>query len=185
MKQLTKQQKILAGLVGAGLCAVIVDRVFLAEPVAGADEAEASAVAEYAAGTPENHAAMTTLASDFKQATGVEGTVAHRLQTYAAGHGVDSVKARDAFRPSEAWVMPAAATVEAEKPKDDPVARFAEAHRLMAVMGSGDRAVAIVDGQPMRVGQRLDGFTLVQIRSRAAAFAAPAGRVELKLADQP
>lgn len=47
---------------------------------------------------------------------------------------------------------------------------FVSGHKLSAVMRAGDVAIAVVDGELVRPGQTVDGWTLQQIQGSVAVF---------------
>lgn len=192
--EFTKERKILAAVVGIGAFALAFDRVVL-----GSGQTDPADAAAAAALVPaEASADLTTLVSTEtpKEAAVVvpttQETVASRLARYASQRGVDPLRTREAFVPGGAWGAPDASTPAAPETWSgtvDPVEvlrQFAAEHRLNAVMGGQDpgTAIAIVDGMPVRVGERVGAFSLQEVRERSAVFAGEAGRVELRLVSE-
>jgi len=192
--EMSKQKKVLLGVVGVGLAVVALDRlVFLGEVTGGPSEASAatsagmaSASFEPAAGRADTAAADATAARANVSADVV--SVADQLRRAAEKLNLQGPPVREAFVPSEAWVGPRGHATEAA-PRDQAAERFRSDHRLMGVMRRGDRPVAIVNGIAMSVGQRLEGFTLVSIdpsaRTPKATFEKGKTRVELRLELEP
>ena len=58
---------------------------------------------------------------------------------------------------------------------------FAGAHQLKGVQIAGQGRWAMIDGQVLRVGQRLEGWTLRQIDHYRVVFTRPGGKLELRL----
>jgi hypothetical protein len=114
--------------------------------------------------------------------------LAARLTRVAQAHGADPDAVRDAFTPSEAWV-PREAPQQREAPADEALKQklsdFAAAHKLLAVLASGARPLAVVKsalGQHhLTLDDQLNGFRLVQIGDRFAVFEHEGRRVELRL----
>ncbi len=108
--------------------------------------------------------------------------IARKLEQIAEQRGLDPTGVIDAFRPSPMWLQ------LREVPVDDVqaellVERFRKAHTLAAVMGSGEKGWAIVDGRTLFIGQVLDGFTLVSVGRRSAVLESGDVRVLLTLPD--
>ncbi|MEO1007656.1 MAG: hypothetical protein AAFX79_03765 [Planctomycetota bacterium] len=61
---------------------------------------------------------------------------------------------------------------------------FASRHTLSAVLAAGPDSVAIIDGRPVRIGEKIDGMTLVEVERRAAVFESGARRIRVELPDQ-
>ncbi len=194
--EMSKQKKVLLGVVGVGLAVVALDRlVFLGEVTGGPTEASAATSAamvsapasfEPAAGRADTPA-VDPAASRASASAGAV-SVADQLRRAAEKLNLQGPPAREAFEPSRAWVGTRRQADEAG-PRDHVADRFRSDHRLMGVMRRGDRPVAIVNGTPMSVGQRLDGFTLVSIdpsaRTPTATFEKGTTRVELRLELEP
>lgn len=70
----------------------------------------------------------------------------------------DSGALRDPLRPLGYKVPPAASSI-------DPVVKKQSDFRLGAVLIANDRAVAVINGQSLQVGETLDGFKLVSIEA--------------------
>lgn len=58
---------------------------------------------------------------------------------------------------------------------------FRENHRLKATSTAGGETLAVIDDSVLRVGDRLDGFTLVEVDHYRAIFAEGDQKVELSL----
>lgn len=176
---LTRQQKVLVTILALGVGAMLIDRLVLSSGATGPSPAAAHAVRSAATGAgdvsliDEAQALAALIAADRN-----DDDVADRLAEYARQHGLDVSSMRDGFEPSPTWVAPAAA---AQTGPDRPAAmpqdheRFVRSHKLVAVMGSGPGAVAVIDGRALRVGQIIDGYRLIEVRERTAIFA-PAHR---------
>jgi hypothetical protein len=117
-----------------------------------------------------------------------------------ACEAIDIAEIPEAFQPSESWLQalcpppPADAEIPEllpvptgnEPPADDAMAilrarRFAKAHSLMSIIRTSNGGTALVDGQLVQVGGKLDGFTLVSLTERGAVFEADGRQIELRL----
>lgn len=182
--QMNKQQKVFAAVLGSGLLALGVDRVVFDTPATGPHAAAAAAafVPALTASSTHDVVALAREALDEAPAMGEPPpNLAERLNEVAQQHYLPPELGRDAFAPSDAW-MTAIEPVREVKPTHDADARrFQQSHRLMAIMTPGGRGVVVVNNQAMRVGQRINGFTLTLIEHHQATFHGPSGPVVLKL----
>lgn len=176
----TKQQKVLAGILGLGVLAFGVDRFMLGGTT---EPANVGASAYGVSPGSGGRLAGGVVTPELTLPTPNEQSIARRLARYAEATSLDPHGVREAFVPSEAWVPRMAPKAETRAPKvrEDPRETFVAAHRLNGVAGSGQAAIAIVNGVPVRMGQAVDGCTLVEVTERSAVFTSPAGRVELRL----
>jgi hypothetical protein len=176
--KLSRERKILVAVLSTGLMGLAVDRLFLGSGETGPNTASASSLPiAVANGGP---ATLPTLMTT--HFTGP--SLADRLTQAADRFGADPQTAREAFAPAESWVGQAAAAPQASAPRPAAADRFYQQHKLMAVMADGDNALAIVDGKPIAIGQKLDEFQLVEVRQRVAVFASGQIRVELKMGNE-
>lgn len=159
----TKQQKILGGVLALGLCAVGADQLFL----------------QGGGPTAANAAAATTLPAGPASGTDADGTgtrpdtkpgldvlaghaeLADRLSDLAQTRALSADSMRQAFAPDTAWVRQDASVGRGDPP--DPQDRFTDVYTLEAVMASADGDAAVVNGRLLKVGQKLSGFTLVEV----------------------
>jgi hypothetical protein len=175
--KLTRSQKISMGVLGVAVLAFIGDRIFFEPNEAGAAQLAQPAPAD--AAKPDSTAAAPALAPP---ATGPsELLISEKLKSI---RGVDVTRVRDALQPSQKWVdaqRPPA--VVAARQERNLVAEFVAAHRLSAVMASptGQGGDAIVDGQPIRVGQRVGDWRLIGVTTRSATFLSGAGNLRATL----
>lgn len=179
--KISKQRQILLGVLGLGIVVFAIDRFVLGGGPAPAGAAPYAA----AASSADSLAASSPLPALVSLPAPNPDSIARRLAQYAKDARLDTADVREAFKPSEAWVprnasTPGVTTVPLEV-KQDPRLVFTQRHRLSAILGSGPTAVAIVDDVPLRPGEAIDGFILEAVTERAATFASPAGRVELRL----
>ena len=184
---LTKTQRIYVGILALAIGAFMVDRMFLS---GGPAEAQAA--------TPYQSPVALSVGSASSPAgsAGSAGSAGEALQLLAAlaGERADLSELRNAFRPSPAWSAdlfppaPVAPTAPAESAplaatpaKSAALQRFTQDHSVMSIIRTDEGGYALIDGQLVNVGNKLDGFTLVELTDSAAVFASDAGRVELKL----
>ena len=175
---LTKTQRIYVGILALAIGAFGVDRLVLG---GGPDEAQATA--------PHRPPALSAGPAP----TGPTGQAGQVLGLLAAlsGEGVDLSNLRNAFQPSAAWsaklfppapaapatsvsVAPAAATPA----KSQALMQFAQDHHVMSIIRTNGGGSALIDGRLINVGNKLNGFTLIELTDTAAIFASDAGRVE-------
>jgi len=177
--KLTRSQKMYSSVLGLCLAAFALDQTLLGPDEAGATETPMPvhpAPVVSPPGVGGNDEVRDFVIPEF--------TLASRLEEMAAEYELDPLQVEDAFRPSTSWLP--------ERPVEEPVstddwesaaeaARFIERHRLSAVMANGRAGYAIVDGKRLRIGQQLDGYTLVEVGPRSATLEAHGRRIELTL----
>ena len=188
--QLTKQQKVYATVLGLAVAAFGFDRWVLGPGAEGPEDAAVApagkrpaprraprAVAAAALNTAAPGGAVVASAS---MAASTPSTAALAARLQSASKGLDLDRVADAFKPSASWTglhRAAAPVVDS----GDPVADFKARHKLSAAMKQGSGGVAIVDGQPLAVGQKLGGFRLSAVKDGSAIFRRGNLRVELHL----
>ena len=175
--KITKRQVVMIGLSVAGLAVVIRDQVRPGSDVLGPETANASVRPQ----EPGGQAALPT------EAPACEGRkIADRLDAVAAANPGLSQCSRDAFRAPDSWLPAASPGAAAAPPVEDPDQARADAfpkkHPLQAVMVSGRARQAVIGGQCLVVGQKLDGFQLLSVGEMSVELASPGGiRVKLSL----
>ncbi len=177
--RLSTKQKVYASVLGLGVTALIVDRVVLLPRESAAQSAEPVEPA-VALSTPVVEAARELVSASVLSASTV--TIADELDRVAATRGFDLVRIPDAFQPSSSWLTGQMET-EAPAPDRSAAERFKQEHTLTAVMATGSKGYAIVDGKFLLIGQEMDGFTLVAVGNRSAVLESAEARVELTLSE--
>ncbi len=197
--KLTKQQKLLAGVLALGVTAVGVDRMWLST---GGPQSASAAASASAAGTaipatlsPTPAPAATPTATSPTAAAAVE--ITQRLVSLSATRqdGGELAPPLDVF--AVPWFAAAADAVgdadanpdaDADaKLRDDAGAGlfaatakpFQERHTLMAVIAGGAEVAVVLDGRAVRVGQIVDEHTLVAASGNTAVFRGEKGLVRL------
>ncbi len=128
--------------------------------------------------TPIVEAARALVSASVLSASTV--TIADELDRVAATRGFDLVRIPDAFQPSSSWLTGRMET-EAPAPDRSAAERFKQDHTLTAVMVTGSKGYAIIDGEFLLMGQQMDGFTLVAVGNRSVVLESTEARVELTL----
>ena len=100
----------------------------------------------------------------------------------------------DALAPSAAWqarlIPPKPETAAIQTPTGPRRAAptvadiFAQRHTLTSIIVVDDGGAALADDKVLQVGDRLDGFTLIELTETAAVFQYRDIRAELRLPDQ-
>ncbi|MBN1509952.1 MAG: hypothetical protein JW955_24115, partial [Sedimentisphaerales bacterium] len=166
---LGKRQKALIVVFVLGLVALTADRVFLrpqggAESVSGAEAGNSPLeVRDSAAASPGDEQ---------------RPTVAQRLDRVWSDQEVNDVGMRDPFSLEGSWL--------ARPEKDSPdvpslLAAFARAHPLGAVIMDGRQSYALVNDRVLKLGDQIDGFTLVSVGPKSAVFDRQGEQVVLEL----
>ncbi|MFP4144453.1 MAG: hypothetical protein ACLFV3_04860 [Phycisphaeraceae bacterium] len=179
--ELTRERKILLAVLSLGLGALMLDRVVLNAGASGPKSATASgasyAVPEEAETPAEPSPKVDTAATPAADASAP--ALARRLAEVASQERADPTRTRDAFNPAAPWN--AAPEAQRPDPAEEALRQFAGRHRLTAVMPGGEDPVAVVDGQLLRPGEKLDGLRLVAIAPGSATFERDGGQVRLEL----
>jgi hypothetical protein len=193
---MTKERKIYAALLGLVVAGLLIDQVLLKGDATGPKSATAglsTPTSSPAAGGPDllnvddvvkkmNQAAATL--SD-------EHTLSHRLERFAAERKYELPRVNNAFKPDASWVDQA--TTKTATPAAKVIESFRAAHKLTGVMVTSQGGVAMVESKsassrggalptPLRVGQTLDGLTLMSVTDNTATFAGAGVELTLTLA---
>jgi hypothetical protein len=197
----TKERKVFALLLAGGLAALGVDRLTRAAPDAPEDPAAfAVAKPDNAPAPPIAKPAQGTIAQNLAPAQPASFTQRLRraATTSPTNRSSDSSATADIFRPSRVWAPepvvaapppppPPPTTRPTPKPPDE-LAQFRAKHRLTAVLVATRHAPsrAIIDGNPLRIGQIVDHFRLVEVSNDRATFQSRSGgQITLALEDEP
>jgi len=172
--KLSKQRKATIAVLALALLAFAVDKVFLGAEGAGPRRA-AGATPGLPAGAA--HAAPADGATLAGIPTGP--SLADRLRDVAVSRDLKTDAVRDAFAPAQSW-MPKPTTRPATTRPARQRPAFGKTHTLMALM-AGPNGSAIVDGECLRIGDKLDGYTLVSVTRQAAVFQCGGRQVRLGL----
>ena len=168
--KLTKERKIYAGLFVVAACVFVGDQIF-----SGPKEAAASTdQAVVATARPPHAAPPASTASTHSRIT---NQLAQRLRTLDHDQALSATALSDPFKLSKAWDNGSDALA------DGRAWSFNQKHHLTAVMVSGGRGTAIIDGQLVRLGQSIDGFKLVEVSTKSAVFECNKQIARLVLAD--
>lgn len=174
--KLSRQHKIFGGILGVAVLGLIADRALIQPNQAVADDL----ADEFAAPQGEENGESGFIAgASFKTES-----IAVRLNRLAEKTQANPLEVRDVFAPSWAADIldPVADSVVEPTTPEIP---FDKRHRLTAVMGAGGGGSAIVDGKCLRIGQALDGMTLVSVGDRVATFESPHAKVTLTVEQTP
>jgi len=185
--ELTKQRKIVFGVLGLALVALVVDQVILPPP----NDASAAAVSPHAVTATSSGPTVATAAlmkqiESTSQTLDDAGTLAARLGALGTERHWSASTAVTAFVPSPQWKV---VTTSARKTPDDTdiqaehpdVTAFVNAHQLTGVMRTAQTTIALIDGKVTRPGQAVDGFVLKTVTPRAATFVSGKHTAVLKL----
>jgi hypothetical protein len=191
-----QKKKVYAALVVIGLVALVGDRLLNSEPspaaaLAGPRPRSAVGGDDQAATDSGDRADGSVMAAAFPRAL-PESTSGVRVRDAFALTQV----ATKALQGPQATIGATKDGIVSQRPAEQRMtaARFAENHRLSAVMHGGETNqsgsitdVAVVDGQWLQLGQVLDECTLIEITGRSAVFECPDGlaRLGVEISGQP
>jgi hypothetical protein len=172
--KVTKQHKILCAVLALGGVAVLCDRFFVLGENTDASENPSQ---EYAiAPTPQPVSDKPPAAAASAPAKAQRPSLSARLR--AMQQILPEQSPRDAFVLGAAWNVKTPAAVV-----DTSAEQFRSTHKLTGVLTSGGRAHAMIDGKITGIGEKVDGFKLVEISHRAAVLEANNIRVVLQMND--
>jgi hypothetical protein len=118
---------------------------------------------------------MNNVPEESHLTTGFKTRLDKRLPT----DQIDFTHTRNAFSVTSAWQPPT--QPEEVKQPNPHLAGFNKSHRLKAVMIHKNHQVAFVDDDMLRLGDSLDGFTLIDITENAVTFSTGTEQVSLYL----
>lgn len=156
-----------------GLIGLAADRLFL-RPQGGAETAGAD---PWELLVPHDVPADGALSDAAAQDPGV----AQRLSRLWSDLGPDFNDIRDPFYLPPSWH---GSSGDAAAAVSDVAARFARAHPLVAVVVDGHQSHALVGEHCLKLGQALDGFTLVSVGPQSVVFERGSERIVLELVGQ-
>ncbi|MDP6543718.1 MAG: hypothetical protein QGH60_06965 [Phycisphaerae bacterium] len=133
-------------------------------------------------------AATSLMSNRETQAASVRTTLAERLDKVAVSHSLQQVVVKDAFYPSRDWIGPDKtedkAVVEQAPKIDSAILKareFARVHHLRGAIVAAGRSIAIIDGNCVSVGQKVDGFELKSVTANTAVLVCQDVEVVLNL----
>lgn len=185
--KLTREHKVLLGVVGAGVLALGVDRFVLSDSATAPQTAAADDYAIVPHGSAASPAPVRSdTANPAPPAAPVARTgptIAQSLRTTRGRHAAVFARARDAFVIPPGWLGPAAAAAPpiAPQAENKRVELFLKQHKLAAVMNNH---IAIVNSTPCRVGDTIDGALLVKLDRAAATFELDGVTFQITLANE-
>lgn len=170
--KISKERVVYAAVLGCGLVLLILDRAIFAP--AGADAAPTD---DYSVQKSDDDAAL--IAMPETDATGTPS-----LATRLSADSPDwEQNLRNGFIVSVEWIPPPPPPEQAATtPEEDLAAAFAGAHSVKAIQGSRSRVPGgFVDGKFIKIGDTLEGWTLVEVTDNSVVFARDSLRAELLL----
>ncbi len=174
---LTKKQKIYGGLLIVAAGAMFVDRVMIGSEMGTPQRATAKPARSLSVsgdgGIVPSDDAMSNIPDR-------DQLIASRLAVAARQRGIRIASLRDAFEPPESWVGRSNG-VDTVNHSAMTAETFRRQYPLMAVIKTGGDSYAVVGNRTIRVGQILNGFTLVAVKQRTALFRSKLDQIELNL----
>ena len=186
--QITKKHKVMFVALGIAAAVFLADRVMPGGSPTGPSEAQAVPAGELNdGGSPE----LSSPADDREtQAADVRTALARRLDSVARSHNLEPSVVKDAFCPSPGWVGPRGGKVVVDDQPEVNSAEvkaqeFARAHQLKGAIVASDRSIAIIDGNCVSLGQKIDGFELKFVTADTAVLTFEGVAVVLRLNGAP
>ncbi|MEM9413973.1 MAG: hypothetical protein AAGA29_00660 [Planctomycetota bacterium] len=198
MSKMTKQRKVLVAVLGVGVCAVVIDRMVLGGPkAANASEQVPGVIGEADGAALANETAPTVGDFDASASQPEMGPVdlsdfARRLEGVSVS--TSGVLGRgDVFEPPADWQPSLEEEVDSE-PDPEPESQIADGRLGRAFQAShthdgrmevGDIEYAIINGNRVSIGDRLDGFVLRAFNSYQSIWQAEATGEFVRLPETP
>jgi hypothetical protein len=178
--KVTSQQKVLGAVLIVGAIALTADRLVFLNRTASAETAPAAS--EYAMPAAPTATAGTAASAPKAPVTGAAAlSVAQRLRD-AAKNAPQSDG--DAFTFPQSWRQAEPAAAAPDNAATLAAEQFKSAHRLTGVLTANGRAVAMIDGRIVPVGQSIDGYRLIEISHRSATFELGHSQITLMMAER-
>jgi len=182
--EISKKHIVMFVVLGIAVAVFIADRVMPSGSPAGPSKAQA---ADAEVLSDEMSPEASSPADDREtQAAEVRTALARRLDSVARSHRLRPSAVKDAFFPSPQWVGPRGGKVAVdEEPKVDSAEvkaqEFARMHQLKGAIVASDRSIAIIDGNCVSIGQKVDGFELKSVTADTAVLTCQGAEVVLRL----
>lgn len=169
--KLSNRRKLLMVLCVVGLAALVADRLrqgSSSEP----ESAAASVAGPTESPTPTGKAVQ---ASTGNLSTWAGKAISQRLATATGNRPLELADMKDVFQPWDNAPVLVNPTDVVKDPEGTSVAAFTSRHSLQAVLVGADGRQAVIDGKVLKVGQRLDGFELVNVGERSVLLVSVRG----------
>lgn len=174
--EISKQRIVIFVVLGIAVVVFLADRVLSGGSPTGPSQTHASAVGELGEDiAPE--ASSPAINDRETQAAEVRTVLAKRLESVARSHHLDPSRVKDAFFPSPQWVGPRDAKGKVVVDKEPEInsaevkaQEFARTHQLKGAIIASDRSMAIIDGNCVSIGQKIDGFELKSVTANTAVL---------------
>ncbi len=175
MKSPRERNILVVVLAVAGL-GLTIDRVMLSEGVTGPAESSAGVL-----DLEPDAASLLIQPTSTGKPVGEPGpSLADRLRLATVDYAVNDDTRRDAFSVPTQWRdMVQATSPAAEVSASESLETFQNQNRLDAVLVTGNKRCAVVNGQTLYIGQELRGYRLVAVHERSAEFESGGQRVLL------
>jgi len=172
--KLTRERKVFLGLLGAGVAALIADRLLFAPAGAGA----AVPAAEPASAPPPSSRAAPAV----EPATPNGVPFSQRVAEAAAG----AQSERDPFRVDDSWPKPIIKE-EGSAPTAQDLDTFIKQIKLTAVVTQKDHEAqfAMINGRVRKIGDQIGGFRIVAMDPAGVEFESPIGERKRVALDLP
>jgi hypothetical protein len=182
--QISKKHIVMLAALGVAVIVFVADRVTPGGSPTGPDTVQAAVADE-----PNNNIQpeLVSPVSDREtQAAEVRTALAKRLAMVERTHRLGQSSVKDAFFPSPEWVGPREGKVVVDKvPEVDSAVvkanEFARVHVLKGAIVASGRSIAIINGNCVSVGQKIDGFELKSVTANTAVLVCQGVSVTLNL----
>ena len=181
---LTKERKVLLGLLGSAGLILGLDQLFLGPPKQAAATVPESAPDPQALPSSQTSTTSETTTTMVAPAADSSSAVSSWNERLAALHADAKPEDElDTATGSSVALDPFAKPTTNRSDADARItaSQFASQHRLSAVVTSNSVGVAMVNGKAVRVGEEISGYRLVRVDTRSAEFESGGDIVRLEI----
>ena len=169
--KIDRRQRRAIGIIAVCAGALLVDRVVLGSSVLSSGPASAHA-SETGSGLDlallaDQAAFMDQLQLQSSRASDLNDRIGSALASVT--DSMNDIPSPDGFSMPYAWKPVAYVTSENEQ--TDDANAFIARHHLTAVLEASGHPYAVINGEPVRMGQQVNGATLLDVDGRSAHFA--------------
>ncbi len=177
----SKQFKVYVTVLAVGALALGVDQFVLSSGGPASASGQTSLLIEHDA--PPGGASPRKPGDELGPAGAAQAsvvTVSRRLLTMGNHSSAQTDPTPDAFSPHAKWLHIAEVAVATTKAPEPPKVEL----KLTSLLAGKRQTLAVINGKPVRIGQTIDGFTLISVGPRTAVLRSSAGYTqELQLVE--
>jgi len=178
--EMTRKHKVYAVVLGLAGIVVVADQQFFLE-------ATGPSTAQAATGVLMTEPSAATLSPPIASPAGALGdigqersAIAERFQGLVQKYHLRLSEVDDGFDRPFSWKQQEQ-TARELKASQARANAFRSEHHLTAILTAGGRGIVVLEDKPIRIGQMIDGFTLMAVANHSAVFEANGISVKLSM----